>query len=1319
MGSGNIEDTVCTLMKQLETGNISAIQSMLKGIDPELIKHSISRFVDEGKSEFVKGRYLEAIGSFSQAISGYKLQLNNKREGSSSSGKLEKENDNIKSELSKLFSNRSQCYMKLGGEENYAKAFEDAKECILLDSEWSKGWYRAGKALYCLKIYDKAVIVFKASLKREKKSQEETDNNPSIREIERFIEVCQKKSDHDTAIKRVTVDYSRFEEAIRRLEEEEQREVDNLNYDSNNGTNNSNIINLPGGFNASLGMNEGSNQTESLQLELSPDLTKEEIENIKMSLGGLSLDQDNAGKKRSVGKLSKISFDVKLKNKITTFDGDYDDTVKGISRLLQISSEIQWFKRIIENFVDKSSSYICNWIKAVDIEIEKVNMSELGDNANTLFIGSGSFLLPVYFYKNVNKINNLFTVTQTKSNSPCMFRVYNGISTANKVNLMNLNPLAPEFMSNIESASLPENPLNNEEASEANDNKIMKLVHGNIQNIPRVFWDKISLNTIIIDPSVFEPGLLGYGLVSNLLSICCSKNKVSVTPCKIRVYVQFANISIPKIRLEGERNGHENDNTDIGSSELNLDKLNQGLWSPYWEPLNVSRAKNHISFISDKLELGTFPLERMVNESSINYFEFNSELSENDTNYSISEFTTINSNETNTYKGKIEYNIEPKESINSVILTFKAVKETREHGRKKEIVLIDTSSELSSTESESVIAPGIQWIGGIILNDSADSRKVKFDFQIESTRITLVPDVDQINSNNEDGLNNQPKIPSKFTCSLPRSVVEYLWDVKSINMWTKALMNKYKASICSNTTGKVFEGIISSTSPGLFIPMILLYISSKANKSSSNTLYSTWKKSDVHFTCVENLPNLQELYTKVLRDNMFLLLSDTVENELRSLYSHNSNNLANQNKYKNWKPIINGDTNNNGKHVDSNEAKEINRFKKWSLSDSSAKHILSKKLRERLTFISGDVRQIIPQTCTSVTNMSQNGIRYHVIDEKARILTGMNFDHDGLGEGIIPLWATAMQNEIVRKYNKKTQNEPIPKRISLYGFLSQMGDGEYNPEIGVDISFWDTYRFEGNMQWVPINDEKSIRITQRSEIFHIITIDFSLEGFKNLANWRKEIPVKAIKEGRVNSIIVFFDLWLDDSYVLTTIPLGIVGDANNKESNELAPETPILLCKETINDDCFFHKTNFWKPTYHMIPQRNLKVNDEMVLEFLLEGNFTKLKFLINSQSLDEENQDDNTPSTIMSEDTENSSSMLPPLGDISFLQLRERYNSIVKEISPTLYSTDTQISFDAFNTSLNLALNPSFYSGKNSIMIDDMLFDIDSLIWLCQSFLL
>ncbi|KAH7647277.1 putative 2 TPR domains at N-terminus [Cryptosporidium bovis] len=1325
MGNGNIEETVCNLMKQLEIGNVSAIESTLKGIDPELVKHSINRFIDEGRNEFGRGRYLEAINSFSQAISGYKLQLNSKKQELQYENSENKKNDNIKLELAKLLSNRSQCYIKLGGEENYIKAFDDAKECILLDPNWSKGWYRAGKALYNLKIYDKAIIVFKASLKREKKASESISINSSIQEIEKLIEICEKKADHDAAIRRVTVDYSRFEEAIKKLEDEELRENTNFNSDPNNATDNNNIINLPNNFNTSLVGNNSSNQGESFQLELSPDLTKEEIDNIKMSFGGLSLNEEKDMKKKdSLKKLNKMVFNTNLKSKLTIINGDYDDTIKGVSRLVQISSEIQWFKRITENFVDKSSIYMWDWIKAIEIEIEKINMHKLS-NSTTLFIGSGSFLFPIYFYKNVNKIDHLFTITQAKSNSSCIFRLYNNISTVNKVNILNLNPFSHDFMINIESSSSSDNSLNSEEASEINninnDDKIIKLIHGNIQNLPQEFWKKINPSTIIIDPIVFEPGLLGYGLISNLLSIYCDKdikNKVSVNPSKIKVYIQFANINIPSIKIEEYNNKQKSSNNNISYPELNLDKLNQGLWSPYWEPLNISKAKYHISFISDKVELGIFPLEKIINECSVDYFELNPELSESNDFYSIDEFTTTKNDDMNVYKGKIEYNIKPKESINSIVLSYKAIKETSEHGSKKEIILIDTSSELNNYENESVIPPGIQWIGGIITNNNSNSGKIKFDFQIETTRIVITPDIDQVNSNrdlnspnNENNINVQT-IPNKFTCSLPRSVVEYLWDIKSINMWSKVLINKYKMSICTNTSGKVFEGIITSTSPGFFIPMTLLYISSKLNSSSNNSLFNTWKKSDVHFTCIENLPNLQKLYTKVLKDNMFILLSDTVENEVRSLYNHNLNDSVNNNKYKNWKPISNMNMNDDDESVNNIEMENV-KFKKWVLSDSSSKYILNKKLNEKLTFINGDVRQLIPQTCTSMTNISQSGIQHHIINEKARIFTGMNFDHDGLGEGIIPLWATAMQNGIVRKYNNKTLNEPIPKKISFYGFLSQIGS-EPNREIGINISFWDTYRFEGNMQWVPINDTKSTPIIQRSDIFHIITIDFTTEGFKNLVDWKKEISFKVIKEGRVNSIIIFFDLWLDDFNILTTIPLSVVEDNNCYIRPDLSVSE-----KELINNGYCFHKTSFWKPTYHMLPQQNSQVNDKIDLEFSLESNFTKLKFAINSQNFDNENQDDNTPSTITSEDVENSSLVLPPLGDITYLQLRERYNSIVKEISPTLYSTDTQVSLEAFNTSLNLALNPSFYTGKNSIMKDDMLFDIDSLIWLCQSFLL
>ncbi|OII72198.1 uncharacterized protein cubi_01531 [Cryptosporidium ubiquitum] len=1304
----NIEDTVCKLMSELGDGNLSAIQSTLKGIDPGIVKYSLSRFTDQGKIEFGHGKYLDAIHSFSQAISGYKLDLK----------------DENKVELSKLLSNRSQCYLKLGKEENYNKAFQDAKECILLNPSWSKGWYRAGKALYHLNIFDKAVTVFKAALKRES----ESNNEKSIKEIESLIKICEKKADHDNAIKRVTVDYSRFEEALKELEIEELTENANNNSQGEGLPNSQNIINLPSNFgnmlsgNGELASSIGNN--ENFQLELSPDLSQEEIENLKLSLGGsISMDNnsDNQNKKKKVkSKFSdKLIFNPSMKFIKSDPKDSESDNIKGISRFLQISSEIQWFKRIIENFVDQYYLYADNWINVLN----KLNAK------NIVFIGTGSLILPIHYYKKFGKTSYIITITQAKSNSSIIHRLYSNIALSNNVKFTNFNLFDSEFLKDFESAQ--EN-CSGELDSEYNENRSLKIIHGNIQKLKTEFWELFTPNSIVIDPSIFEPGILGYGLIQNLKNIPVNINsnmmenekkiKISVTPSLIKVYVQFLNINIPSLKLESQ-----------SISEINMNKLNEGLWSPYWEKFKVSSAYPHINYISKPILLGHLPLEEMVNKNGMDYFTLNSISSKELT---ISKIENVNEKDTeNIYKGTIDYLLEPNTQINSILLTFKAIKEFDD----EEVLLLDSSREINKVGMESVIPPAISWIGSDIKNnDQVNPVKIRFDFQIEETRIVINPNTESFSMLKKEQ-QNKLKLPNKFTTSLPRSVIENLWDTNSIEIWSNGLINNYKSSIIHNTGGKIFEGLISSTSPGAILPIILLFISSKMNKSTKNNLYSNWKKNDFHFTCIENLPNVQDLYMKIIKENLHLLLPDVVENDIKKLYNHdmvlNDNLETNQSKY--WKPM--SEVSENGHVINhpniEKEHQEKLKYYEWISNNSSAKHILNRKLSERLTFVNCDVRQILPKTANIGAN--PNNIKYYFVEEKVRLFTGMNFDHDGLSEGIIPLWGAAFNNGVVRKYNNnKVPNIPVPNKISFYGFVARIGPNMCD-EHNIDISFWDTYRFEGNSQWIPINNNNKYFMSEMSQVFHILTLDLNSEEFSKLSEWKKDINSRIIKQGRANSVVIFYDLWIDDGNILTTNPLHndnverissfsyleentptTTSSSNSLNStlNELTEAIPIESIQNDINKRINCHRTTFWKPVFHMIPQQMFEIQDSIEFEFRLKDNFTKLAFKINAIN---SNNGENTPSTITSDDAENSPSVLPPLGDIAYLQLRERYNSIVKEISPTIYSNNSMISVQAFNASLSIALNPSYYQGQNAILEDDIPYDIDSLNWLCQSFLL
>jgi len=74
-----------------------------------------------------------------------------------------------------LLSNRSACYASL---QQYDKALEDAKACIVADAQFAKGWSRKGGAMYGLGDYAGAAQAYKKCLEKDA-------NNPCKADLER------------------------------------------------------------------------------------------------------------------------------------------------------------------------------------------------------------------------------------------------------------------------------------------------------------------------------------------------------------------------------------------------------------------------------------------------------------------------------------------------------------------------------------------------------------------------------------------------------------------------------------------------------------------------------------------------------------------------------------------------------------------------------------------------------------------------------------------------------------------------------------------------------------------------------------------------------------------------------------------------------------------------------------------------------------------------------------------------------------------------------------------------------------------------------
>lgn len=75
----------------------------------------------------------------------------------------------VREELSPILSNRSAAHVIL---ENYIEALVDAEIVTRLKKDWSKGWFRKGKALFGLERYLEAIEAYKIGLRYEPNSEE-------------------------------------------------------------------------------------------------------------------------------------------------------------------------------------------------------------------------------------------------------------------------------------------------------------------------------------------------------------------------------------------------------------------------------------------------------------------------------------------------------------------------------------------------------------------------------------------------------------------------------------------------------------------------------------------------------------------------------------------------------------------------------------------------------------------------------------------------------------------------------------------------------------------------------------------------------------------------------------------------------------------------------------------------------------------------------------------------------------------------------------------------------------------------------------------
>ena len=97
-----------------------------------------------------------------------KLKGNNAFEQKDYKAAIEHYTEAIKNDPSDhiFYSNRSACYACT---DEFTRALEDGEKCIMLKTNWSKGYFRKGVALHNLKKYDDAIKAYEEGLKIDPK----------------------------------------------------------------------------------------------------------------------------------------------------------------------------------------------------------------------------------------------------------------------------------------------------------------------------------------------------------------------------------------------------------------------------------------------------------------------------------------------------------------------------------------------------------------------------------------------------------------------------------------------------------------------------------------------------------------------------------------------------------------------------------------------------------------------------------------------------------------------------------------------------------------------------------------------------------------------------------------------------------------------------------------------------------------------------------------------------------------------------------------------------------------------------------------------
>ncbi|CDJ40431.1 protein antigen, putative [Eimeria tenella] len=190
-----MEEAAQKAMAAFAEGNAETAQQILGSLDSPPVQFALQRTRELGNEAFRAGNYSLALQHYRDAIVALKQLMPSPEKAKTA----QQQQNTWREQLQQLHSNCSACYAALS---NYEEALRAARDCIKLNPKWTKGWYRAGKALYVKEDFEGALKTFMHAQRLQ----------PGDKELASWTEKSKEQLQRQRRCMRFSVDYSRFQD---------------------------------------------------------------------------------------------------------------------------------------------------------------------------------------------------------------------------------------------------------------------------------------------------------------------------------------------------------------------------------------------------------------------------------------------------------------------------------------------------------------------------------------------------------------------------------------------------------------------------------------------------------------------------------------------------------------------------------------------------------------------------------------------------------------------------------------------------------------------------------------------------------------------------------------------------------------------------------------------------------------------------------------------------------------------------------------------------------------------------------------------------